>query len=71
VIVTAAERGMPIVPGIDAKTEQIAKPIVDKVTRTAAKAKPGPMAVKARQIAANQMGVAKPIVAKATVASVA
>jgi hypothetical protein len=62
---------MPIVPGIDAKTEQTARLIVDKVTRTAAKAKPGPMAVKARRIAANQMGVAKPIVAKATVASVA
>ena len=33
-IVTAAEGEMPIVRGIDAKTKQIARPIVDKVTRS-------------------------------------
>lgn len=60
---------MPIVPGIDAKTEQIGRLIADKVTRTAAKAKPGLIVGKVRQIAANQMGVEKPIVAKTTVAS--
>ena len=60
-----------VVALLDATGGDLRQMIVDKVTRTAAKAKPGPMAGKARRIAANRMGVAKPIVAKATVASVA
>ena len=58
--------------GTDAKAKRIARPIVGKEMKiVAAKAKPGLIVGKVRQIAANQMGVAKPIVAKATVASVA
>ena len=60
---------MPTVRGIDAKAKQIARLIVGKVTGIAAKAKPSLIAGKVRQIAANQMGVEKPIVAKATIAS--
>ena len=57
---------MSTVRGIDAKAKQIVRLIVDKVTGIAAKAKPSPIVGKVRQIAANQMGVEKPIVAKAT-----
>jgi hypothetical protein len=67
---------MPTVQGIGAKARQIARPIVGKVMQIAAKARPSLIVGKAslivgkvRQIAASQMGVAKPIAAKTTVGS--
>ena len=66
--VTAAEGRMPTVQGIDARAKQIARQIVDKAARIAAKAKPSLIGGKVMQIA-NRMGVKTPIVAKATVTS--
>ena len=58
---------MPTVREIDAKAKQTARLIVGKVTEIAAgKARSRLIVGKARQTAANQMGVAKPTVAKAT-----
>jgi hypothetical protein len=66
VIVTATEGKMPTVRETDAKAKQTARLMVGKVTTAAAKARSRLIVGKARQTAANQMGVAKPTVAKAT-----
>lgn len=61
---------MPTVRGIDAKARQIARLIVGKVMKiVAAKARFSLIDGKVTQMGANQMAVATPIVAKATVAS--